>query len=146
MAMNWHILSDALWMILIFSWGMWDASRNNRKKPIFLHNHLGAWILRAMCAWAIIQFIWFWPGIHYEELAEWFFNLCRYCAWGWPLFDLGYNMVRKGVGLTHVGTTALPDKVFHDIWPENPFIAQLIAKIFFIGITTAIVWIYWGMY
>jgi len=141
--MNFHLLADIIWVGIITAWGTWDAQRNNNGKPIFLHNHAMAWMARLIVGWLIIQFIYMYPGVNTTaEAWDWFWNLCRYCAWGWPLFDLGYNLVRKGVKWNHVGTTALTDKVFHDIYEPNPFLAQSIAKIFLIGVTTAIAWVF----
>ena len=140
--MNLNVLSDVIWIVLMYAWGTWDAHRNNKLKPIFLHHHGLAWMARLICGWAILQFVYFYPGVEWDQGWEWFRHLCKYCAIGWLVFDMGYNVMRKGIGIDHVGTTALPDKIFYDIYPQHPFWAQMLTKIFLIGVTTTIAWVF----
>lgn len=140
--MNYHVLSDVLWIVVMAGWGTWDGYRHDKGKPIFLHYKPLAWTARLIVAWVLIQFIYMYPGVNTTaEGWEWFANLCKYCTIGWLVFDLSWNISCDHVKIDHVGTTALTDRVFHNIYPSHPFFVQIVTKMFLIGITTTIAWV-----
>jgi hypothetical protein len=121
------ILSIIIYLLILSVWAAIDARRPKGK---LVKNGIAAWMIKYGLGFLSILYIYYRSSVPYDwETVGVFFI---FGALGWIVFDLVYNLHRKGVKWNHVGTTMGTDKIFHKF--KRPFIAQLSIKLIILTI------------
>jgi hypothetical protein len=121
------ILAIIVYLLILSVWAAIDARRVKGK---LIKNGIAAWIIKYGLGFLSILYIYYGSDVPYKIEVVGVFLI--FGALGWIVFDLVYNLFRKGVKLDHVGTTMGTDKIFHKF--KRPFVAQSSVKLIILTI------------
>jgi hypothetical protein len=121
------IVSVIIYLLILSVWAAIDARREKGK---LVKNGIAAWIIKYGLGFLSILYIYYESNVPYRIEVVGVFLI--FGALGWIVFDLVYNLFRKGAKWNHVGTTMGTDKIFHKF--KRPFIAQSSVKLIILTI------------
>lgn len=123
-----------VYIALMISWAIVDAHRNNLGLDKFfgmgLGNDIASWIVKYGLAFLLILYGWYRAKVPHKWEVLGVFLIFAGAAW--ISVDITYGIVRVGVAWSHVGTTAITDRIFQAL-PWSPFAWQTLAKSIVLG-------------